>query len=180
MTQNQTNGVGSKDNIWIGKKGNLFFTFVLDINLLPYDLPLQSASIYFNYILKEILCDFGSKVFLKWPNDFYIDKKKIGGSVTNINSKLLFCGIGLNLYEVDKSFGKLDISIDINTLLEFFFKALEKYPLWKMVFSKYMIEFHKYDRFTTNINNKTISLKDTVLNNDGSLTIDNKKVFSLR
>lgn len=58
------------------KNGNLFFSFVLKRNDLPSDLQIQSASIYFSYILKEVLALEGSKIWLKWPNDFYIDNKK--------------------------------------------------------------------------------------------------------
>ena len=47
-THNQTNGIGSRDNNWEGKSGNLFFSFVLDKDLLPQDLPIQSFSIYFS------------------------------------------------------------------------------------------------------------------------------------
>jgi BirA family biotin operon repressor/biotin-[acetyl-CoA-carboxylase] ligase len=75
VTQNQLQGKGSRNNSWIGKEGNLFFSFVLDIKLLPKDLLIQSASIYFSYILKEILVNYGSKILLKWPNDFYINNK---------------------------------------------------------------------------------------------------------
>ncbi len=48
ITTNQTNGIGSRGNGWDGVKGNLFFSFVLNKNDLPTDLPLQSASIYFS------------------------------------------------------------------------------------------------------------------------------------
>ena len=54
VTTNQTCGKGSRDNQWIGKDGNLFFSFVLNTSLLPQDLPYQSTSIYFSYILKDI------------------------------------------------------------------------------------------------------------------------------
>ena len=73
----QTAGVGSRGNSWIGKEGNLFFSFVVSKDNLPKDLPLQSASIYFTYILKDILQKSGSKLFLKWPNDFYIKNRSV-------------------------------------------------------------------------------------------------------
>ena len=34
---------------------------------------------------------------IKWPNDFYIDDKKIGGTITNLSGKYVYCGIGTNL-----------------------------------------------------------------------------------
>jgi len=177
VTQNQTNGIGSRDNSWETKVGNLFFSFVLDKKQLPKDLPLQSASIYFSYILKDILMQNNSKVFLKWPNDFYIDNKKIGGTITSMTKDLLYCGIGINLQKVNNSFGYLDIDININKLLTEYFKIIESYPLWKQIFSKFEIEFYKNNKFKTSDN---ILLKETTLQDDGSLLVEGKKVFSLR
>ena len=51
----------------------IFFSFAIKIDELPTDLKLESASIYFAYLLKETLYELGSCVWLKWPNDFYID-----------------------------------------------------------------------------------------------------------
>ena len=117
----QTQGIGSRGNSWLGKKGNLFFSFVMDKEFLPEDLPLQSSSIYFSYILKDILKDLGSKVWLKWPNDFYLDDKKIGGTITTVSKNLLYCGIGINLKNVSEDFGKLDINVDIDDMLKSYF-----------------------------------------------------------
>ena len=180
VTQLQTNGLGSRNNNWEGKKGNLFFSFVIKNTLLPDDLPMQSVSIYFSYILKDILNKLGSKVWLKWPNDFYIDKKKIGGTITNYSNNLYYCGIGLNLKEINSQFGYLDINIDIKRVLNDYFKAVLKKNEWKQIFSKYTIEFENSKQYKTTIENEKVSLQDAILNEDGSISIENKKVFSLR
>ncbi len=186
VTQYQTKGIGSRDNTWSGIDGNLFFSFVLDKKYLPSDLPIQSSSIYFSYILKIILESGGSKVWLKWPNDFYISDKKIGGTITNLNNNLLYCGIGLNLNFVSPEFGFLDIKIDVKNLLNEYFKRIDEQIQWKHIFSKYSIEFSKSKEYKTTIENDSgecsskVSLKNAVLNNDGSIDIDNKRVFSLR
>ncbi len=180
VTQNQTNGLGSRDNNWDGEAGNLFFSFVISKELLPLDLPIQSSSIYFSYILKEILSDLGSKVFLKWPNDFYIDDKKIGGTITNLVGDLYYCGIGLNLKSVNNEYGYLDIEVDIRVLLEAYFATLSKKKTWKQIFSNYSIEFKHSKQYSTTVDNKKVSLKSAVLCDDGSINVENKKVFSLR
>ena len=175
-TKHQTDGIGSRDNKWIGKKGNLFFSFVIKKSLLPDDLLMQSASIYFSYIFKEILSEFGSKCILKWPNDLYIKDKKISGTITTVTDDLIFCGIGLNIIDVSSNFGYLDINVDIKQLLNKYFNALEKYPSWKQIFSKYEVEFQNNKELKT----QNILLKNTILQKDGSLLVDGKKVFSLR
>ncbi|MFX4154160.1 biotin--[acetyl-CoA-carboxylase] ligase [Aliarcobacter butzleri] len=180
VTDLQTQGIGSRGNSWIGKKGNLFFSFVIDINSLPNDLPLQSTSIYFTFILKIILKNLGSKVWIKWPNDFYMKDKKIGGTITSMSKNLIFCGIGLNLVDVEKEYDKLDIKINIDEVLEKYFFEIEKNISWKQIFSDFKIEFEKSKKFRTTIDNQKISLENAILNDDGSIQINNEKVFSLR
>ncbi|WP_323586812.1 biotin--[acetyl-CoA-carboxylase] ligase [Aliarcobacter butzleri] len=180
VTDLQTHGIGSRGNSWIGKKGNLFFSFALDINSLPKDLPLQSTSIYFTYILKNILKNLGSQVWIKWPNDFYIENKKIGGTITSMSKNLIFCGIGLNLLDVEKEYEKLDIKIDVDEVLKNYFFEIEKKVSWKQIFSDFKIEFEESKKFQTTIDNQKISLESAILNDDGSIQINNKKVFSLR
>ena len=176
----QTQGIGSRGNSWLGKKGNLFFSFVMDKEFSPEDLPLQSSSIYFSYILKDILKDLGSKVWLKWPNDFYLDDKKIGGTITTVSKNLLYCGIGINLKNVSEDFGKLDINVDIDDMLKSYFFKLEKKIFWKQIFSEFKIEFQHSKKFQTTIDNQKVSLQNVILNDDGSIQVNNKKVFSLR
>jgi len=180
VTQNQTNGIGSRNNNWTGREGNLFFSFVLNSNLLPKDLPLQSISIYFSFILKDTLTNLGSKVKLKWPNDFYIDNKKIGGTMTSLSGNCVYCGIGLNLFLVNNKFGTLDIDLNIEEFLNKYFQALKRYPSWKQIISQFKIEFYHNNNFETHIEKENVLLKDTTLQYDGSLLVDGKKVFSLR
>lgn len=180
VTTHQTNGIGSRGNSWEGIEGNLFFSFVLNQELLPKDLPLQSASIYFSYILKIILQEFGSRIWLKWPNDFYVNEKKIGGTITSIKGKLMYCGIGVNLKKVCDEFGYLDIEIDIKEVIKLYFEKLEKSIFWKDVFSVYKIEFQKSKFFESTVKNQKVSLIKAILNKDGSININGEKVFSLR
>ena len=179
-TDEQIGGMGSRGNTWSGVKGNLFFSFAISKNDLPNDLPIQSASIYFSFILKNILKEMGSKIWLKWPNDFYIKNKKIGGTITTISKDIVMCGIGINLLEVDEKFGLLDIEVDINNLLNNYLENIEKKFFWRDVFSQYVIEFQISRKFQTTINGKKVSLEHASLQDDGSIEINNEKVFSLR
>jgi len=179
-TDYQTNGIGSRGNSWSGIKGNLFFSFVISKEDLPSDLLLQSASIYFSYILKEILKEKKSKLCLKWPNDFYINDKKIGGTITTVSKDLVYCGIGLNLISVNDSYGRLDIEINSNEILKSYFNKLEIKYSWKQIFKCFKIEFENSRKYKATVDNKKISLEDAILNNDGSIEVNNKKVFSLR
>ena len=176
----QTHGVGSRDNFWSGLDGNLFLSFALHIESLPKDLKLESASIYFAYILKEALAKLGSSVWLKWPNDFYIDDKKIGGMITNIVDDKLICGVGINIVNAPENFAKLDLKISIDKLLNKYFKSIEKNVSWKQVFSKYELEFQSNKNFFTHNNNIKISLENANLQDDGSIVVNDERIYSLR
>ena len=180
VTDEQTDGIGSRDNKWQGLEGNLFLSFALKLKDLPQDLKLESASIYFSYILKETLESLGSKVFLKWPNDFYIDDKKIGGMITNIIDDNLICGVGLNIKNASQNFAILDIKVSSQNIINLYLINVEKKPLWKQIFSKYKINFYKKQKYYTHNNNLKISLENAKLQDDGSIVIDGERIYSLR
>ena len=176
----QTKGVGSRDNAWTSHEGNLFLSFALDINVLPSDLKLESVSIYFSYLLKEVLAECESNIFLKWPNDFYIKNKKIGGMITNVVDNILICGVGLNLTTAPEGFETLDITINREMLIEKYWQKIEKKVLWKQVFSKYKLEFENNKNFFTHNKEMRISLESSTLESDGSLNVNGERIYSRR
>ncbi|HFU74827.1 MAG TPA: biotin--[acetyl-CoA-carboxylase] ligase [Arcobacter sp.] len=179
-THKQTNGIGSRDNRWDGKSGNLFFSFSILKKDLPFDLPLSSASIYFSFILKILLKRFGSSSWIKWPNDLYINEKKLGGTITHMDNKYLYCGIGINTNDTNDNYGYLDIEIDSNKLLNEYINMIKNKQAWKEIFSQFQVEFHISKKYKTTIDNQKTSMENAILNDDGSIEIDGKKVYSLR
>ena len=180
LALSQTNGKGSRNNTWESGEGNLYFSFAIDLKDLSEDLALESSSIYFSYILKELIAKEGSSLWMKWPNDFYINDKKIGGTITNVYKDILICGIGINTKSAPKGFATLDIDIDQRTLLENFKIELLKKHSWKLVFSKFKVEFELSKKFSTHYKNEKISLNKAILQDDGSLICDGKRIYSLR
>lgn len=176
----QTMGKGSRGNSWIGKEGNLFMSLGVPRRMLPDDLKLESCSIYFAFLLKEYLSQCGSKVWLKWPNDFYLGDVKIGGVITNLAGETLVCGIGMNLDSAPEDFGKIDIRITPHEVVSGFCGLFEKLPEWKQIFSKYQLEFEHSRRFNTHIGDSKIKLEMASLCEDGSLEYDGQRIFSLR
>lgn len=176
----QSAGYGSRGNSWISSEGNLFFSFAIALKELPSDLKLESISIYMSYLLKELLTKYGSSVWLKWPNDFYLEEKKFGGTITTIVKENLVCGIGLNLVKAESDFAKLDIRVDKEQLLQEYFKLLEEKRSWKQIFSNFKVEFERSKKFSTHYNSEKIEIKETLLNSDGSLMYKNERIYSLR
>ena len=173
-------GVGSRNNTWSGGEGNFFASFALDIKKLPSDLPLASASIYFSFIMKQALLEYDENIWLKWPNDFYLHDKKVGGTITKKINDTLVCGIGINLKNTQNGYSALGCALSPKKLLESYLFRLEKFPTWKHIFSEYEIEFELSRKFSVHIENYQTSLRDALLCGDGSLILGGKKVFSLR
>ncbi len=180
ITKEQISGIGSRDNSWEGGEGNLFFSFALDLSLLPKDLPLNSASIYFSYIMREVLVQYDTSVWLKWPNDLYYNSDKIGGTITKKVDNIFLCGMGINLKKNSNGFKALNLNVEPIFLLKEYLNALEKYPSWKQIFSEYRIEFERSKAYFTHVEGERKFLKNAILSEDGSLIIDNKRVYSIR
>jgi len=180
LTLEQSSGVGSRDNEWSGGKGNFFASVAIKLEDLPKDLPLSSASIYFSFIMKQILLELGENIWLKWPNDFYKNDEKVGGAITKKVNDTLVCGIGINLKKSQNGYSALRSDISPQFLLEKYLLALEKFPKWKQIFSEFEVEFELSRKFSVHIENYQTSLGDAELCDDGSLIIGGEKVYSLR
>ena len=180
ICKEQTDGIGSRENQWEGMEGNFFASIAVPLSLLPEDLPLASASIYFSFLMKGVLQKEAESVWLKWPNDFYTESKKAGGTMTQKVGDILVCGMGINLKTAREPYGTLSLKTDARKVLECYLKALEKFPEWKQVFSEYRVEFEKSKGYSVHIENRRKSLENAQLCEDGSLLIEGKKVYSLR
>ena len=176
----QSSGIGSRDNSWSGGEGNFFASVAINIEMLPEDLSLSSASIYFSFIMKQTLETLGENIWLKWPNDFYLNDDKVGGTITQKVKNVLVCGIGINLKNTQNGYRALQCDIRPEIVLENYLGALEKFPKWKQIFSEYEVEFELSRKFSVHIENYQKSLTDASLCGDGSLIIGGKRVYSLR
>ena len=109
----QTAGIGQRGNHWASAPGeNLTFSHVLHPTFLPADRQFKLTQ-----TLSLAICDFLSPLtshlspFIKWPNDIYVDGKKICGTLISAhittqairqsyNQAIIasaICGIGLNV-----------------------------------------------------------------------------------
>jgi len=180
ITEEQTRGLGSRNNSWEGGRGNFFASIAVAADALPDDLLPQSASIYFAHIFKDILLKIDPDVWLKWPNDLYHHDAKIGGVMTQKLKDFFVIGIGVNLKKNQNSYTALSTDISALILLNMFLEELTKYPKWKHLFSQFKVEFELSRAHFVHRNDARISLRDAVLHEDGSLEINDERIYSLR
>ena len=119
--------MGSRDNSWSGGEGNFFASIALDLDMLPEDLPLGSASIYFSFIMKQTLESLGENIWLKWPNDFYLNDDKVGGTITKKVNNTLVCGIGINLKNSQNGYRALQCDIYLKNYWKIIFLHLKNF-----------------------------------------------------
>jgi len=97
----QTKGRGTHGKKWISSEGNLFSSifFPLEINYPPFN----EFSIINSVIISDVIMIFceKKKISFKWPNDLFINGKKICGILQELvisnAKKFLIIGIGLNV-----------------------------------------------------------------------------------
>ncbi|KNX47464.1 biotin--protein ligase [Helicobacter pylori] len=173
LAKNQSAGIGSRGNVWEGVKSALTFSLALNASDLPNDLPMQANALYLGFLFKEVLKELGSKTWLKWPNDLYLEDQKIGGVLVNVYKDMRVCGIGVN--RVSKKWACLDIGVSDDLIIEGFLKKIEENLFWGEVLSKYALEFHRSNSFSFHNDwGEAVSLKDAELLEDGRVCIKGK------
>ena len=102
LAYNQTNGKGRSQNYWISNYGDLTCSFLIkkkiEVDKLGQINILISVAII--EALKKIFPNLIIKI--KWPNDLYVENKKIGGILleSQVNEKFANCfivGLGVNI-----------------------------------------------------------------------------------
>lgn len=101
FTQNQTKGKGQRGNTWLSEPSkNCLFSVILYPTCIPANnqfILSQAVSVALQQTIKK----YCNNVYIKWPNDIYVNNKKIGGILienvilgTHISKTVV--GIGLN------------------------------------------------------------------------------------
>lgn len=120
-TNYQKNGRGQRNNEWLSENGkNLTFSFLLE----PY---VELSNQFFLHIITSIsifktLLKINIKnISIKWPNDIYVNDKKIAGILIEnlVYRKFIHksvIGVGLNINQAN--FGSLNATSIINETLK--------------------------------------------------------------
>lgn len=106
FTDFQTAGKGQTENSWESEKGkNLLFSILL----YPHQISIEEQFILSQIVsiaLIKVLSEYCEQVKIKWPNDIYVNDKKLAGilienSLQGAQIKSTIIGIGLNVNQTD-------------------------------------------------------------------------------
>ena len=199
ISEEQTNGIGRRGNIWHSPKGNIYCSMNFNGKIKIKDFFLFNILIATS--IKKVLEKFKlDNIFFKWPNDIFFKKQKFCGiiSETYTNSKNETCiisGFGINIYNSPKineypttfisSFYKeIEISFFLHEIFRILFLNLKKLFSGndkKIInyFNKNLMFLNKNVKIITE-NKKIITGKLLGINNNGSLMLkSNNKILDL-
>ncbi len=143
MADTQTAGRGQRGTNWTSNAGEnlLFSLFIAPDNL---SVENQVALTHFASIgIVEVLRKIGISAEIKWPNDIYVNQKKIAGILIEntikggiISNSII--GIGLNVNQIHfENFNATSIKIETNTFSSIdsiVFKLIDELnTLWEFI-----------------------------------------------
>ena len=199
LSEEQTNGIGRRGNIWHSPKGNIYCSINFNGKIKIKDFFLFNILIATS--IKKVLEKFKlDNIFFKWPNDIFFKKQKFCGiiSETYTNSKNETCiisGFGINIYNSPKineypttSISSFYKEIEISFFLQEIFRIL--FLNLKKLFSgndKKIIDYFNKNLMFLNKNVKIITENEKIItgkllgiNNKGSLMLKiNNKILNL-
>jgi len=144
LAEVQNKGKGRRERLWVSPPGGLWFTILTETKLEEKKLP--EITLIAAYSVASILNDkYSAGVNIKWPNDIYHYKSKLGGILTEvekINGKIfLIIGIGINVNNDKKSISFKDTNA-ISTMI-ILGKEIEREKL----LSEILLEFESNYRY---------------------------------
>ena len=107
VAETQSAGRGRNGRTWASRLGGLYCSFLdrPSIALADYSVPLM---LYQIAAAKAISALCGKQAKLRWPNDIYIDGRKIAGIITELEAegdmiRWVVTGIGINVNNLSPS-----------------------------------------------------------------------------
>ncbi len=91
LAESQISGYGQRNRKWLSQEGGLWFTEVF------YTERILGLSLFISIPILRVLKKYDSEIKVKWPNDLYLNDKKIAGILTKTSRNIAFVGIGINV-----------------------------------------------------------------------------------
>ena len=168
----QTNGKGRRGNTWISPKGAALFSFALkeDKLLTPKDyslLPLIAGRAMVEG-LKNIE-DLDYK--FKWPNDIYLNDKKLSGILIEKIDGFYIIGMGINVN--NSEFGEGNNGVSLKNITEKEYDLEEIIDMLIMMFKKNWARYVRgqWDRLLSDINELNYLEGKEIIVDNGNIQI---------
>ncbi len=154
----QDKSYGQMGRKWFSPDGGLWFTEVISFS------GTKPLSLFISIIIVRTLEKHIHGIKVKWPNDIYLNGKKLGGILTTITNKTAIVGIGINVEnDIPKAIKDISVSLksrvslNKNILLKEILSEQEKY--WKIFLSKGFTPFVNFYNTHLIFLNKSVIIK---------------------
>lgn len=200
IANEQTKGRGQRDNNWISKPNeNLTFSIIISPSI-KVDKQFYLSKII-SLALLNFLANYTEKASIKWPNDIYINDKKIAGilieniiQANKVTKTIIGIGININQTIFDNSIPNptslkmiTNYSYNLNEVLQLIideiytmYKSIDNYKLIDKLYNKNLFGLKHKIKFKDKNNNIFFA---NIINTDEfgriRLKLDNKiKLFN--
>ena len=169
----QTNGKGRRGNKWVSPKGAALFSFALreDKLLTPKDyslLPLIAGRAMVEGLKNIENLDYK----FKWPNDIYLNDKKISGILIEKVGEFYIIGMGININ--NEEFGENNNGISLREATGKKYDIEEIVDMQIMIFKKTWARYVRgqWERLIREINNLNFLHGKKINIDNGSETLE--------
>lgn len=100
VADRQTAGRGRWDRVWVSPQGGLWYSLILRPAIAPDRCPALTLVAALEWV--RVLRQKGLDARVKWPNDVWVDGKKLAGILTEMSAETdrvhwVVMGVGLNV-----------------------------------------------------------------------------------
>ena len=194
LSLKQKSGRGRTNKIWLSKEGDLTCSFL--VNFQTTVNKLGQINLWFTnkvfIVLKKLNPELNLKI--KWPNDIYLDEKKLGGilvetTILRGHVNYFLFGVGINLVSSPKNqsypttslanFSKnvspLKLFLEISKILTVNFYELKNSSLL-VVDENFLKNFKDFEKIIKiKFKKKTLKGKFSSITQNGELVLINNK-----
>ncbi len=142
----QSEGRGRLDRKFVSHEGGCYFTLVTALEEKP---PLSFVPLI-SVATATVLAQYGLDAKIKWPNDIFLEGKKICGILSYTDSKKVYLGVGINVFNDLSELTDIATSLYLEgvrnkTRAEVIADVLKEfYKLCKAEFDEVMSAYRKY------------------------------------
>jgi BirA family biotin operon repressor/biotin-[acetyl-CoA-carboxylase] ligase len=196
IAEKQTNGYGRIKRVWNSNSGGLWFSILLK----PFLAPEESTklALILSIALKQTFDFYNLDSKIKWPNDIFINNKKIAGIIIEMSAEQdiinwVVAGIGVNINnKLPEELKKMSTSLkeiinkEVNRtefICKFFINFEKLYTSFeKEGFQQFLKEYndnllYKNKHVTINTGYNTITGMNFGIDENGMLIIKAKESF---
>lgn len=141
IADKQSSGSGRFRRKWDSPCGGLWFTIMLKPNLKITEVPkitiVAGAAIY------KALNKINIKTKIKWPNDIYLNEKKLCGILTEKKEEYIILGIGININIEEKDMD-CNIKNSATSLKREYKKDFNKYEILINILYEFETLYNKF------------------------------------